>query len=1455
MRLLRWPVRDAERKNRYFYRVWGDRRWEPLVPPSDQPLFIMKHPALLNTAVALSIGFASINGHAQSNQIGQPVNGSVGGVNGLYLTVFGTTGPGCGVMNYRYTMADPSTPWGSSYGGPETYYALPATKEQQSFNVAFTYASANTAQPTYEVFVDGQYCASCVATVNSHSVTGIPGITDIEIQDYITITHQAADAWGAPNNGVREFGLRYKMGGQAIADVRFKVVFIGAVFTNVLGYYNTPALPQYILRDPPGDGSYSSITLTNGACVGETRAVTTGNTQNGYFKARIGVSFTLGFVMTVPVEIYGEIGADLTATQTETENFENLTCLESSTTYSTSAIGPPGDLFLLTATRFAYGMAKIIERPSCGVINKTNYMVTVPVENLGSYSATENDIRNVLMPDIQEMLQTLDPVADSVAYKAGLQQLSVWQQTLDMNDSIKADAVAGAPPENFFGAGAVIDHNLTTTTTESYSINYEAALDAGLSFEFGVNIGGSGITAGGSAHFSNGYGVGQNNSNSVTNTVSYHMEDDDEGDRFRVRVLQDKVFGTYVFELDTVISETSCGYEGGYQREQPSLSVGAPGNNFMVVNEAPIGDPVAFPLYICNNSTDTMTYYLKFRNESNTEGGQLEVLGDPLNSTGNGKDVTIPAGECLGVSNLVLTEPTLPIGPDYSIELYLYSLCEPEISSSITIAAHFGPGNFGSYCEPTSATGPAAGDYIDGVQIGTINNTGTGGVNGGTYTDYSAQQSTPLSRNAPSVLSITSGLNAGDSYAAWADWDQDNTFEANESLGQGPNATPGALVNLFFTVPGNAALGSTKLRVRGAHVVGNEPAILNPCYNYSLGETEDYTVVVNANTPQDCLGANNGPAMPGTACNDNNANTANDTWNANCQCVGTLVDCEGTPGGTVGEGSPCDDGNANTVNDAFTQNCLCIGQTLDCEGIPGGQALPGEPCDDGLATTGGDVYNFVCDCSGFLIDCAGVIGGTTLPGTACNDSNPLTGGDAFNANCICVGAFETDCAGVQGGPAQPGTTCDDNDATTGADSYNLSCVCAGLPYDCMSVPGGNALPGTACDDQNMATNNDLWTVGCVCMGTAETDCAGVPGGTAQPGTACDDGNSSTGNDTWTTACACEGQLIDCDGVIGGPALPGLPCDDGDPNTGNDVLDGACDCTGLLLDCEGVPGGANTIGSTCDDGNANTSGDVYNTACICAGILPNDCEGVAGGTAQPGTACDDGDVNTGNDVYGSDCLCVGQVIDCEGTIGGPALPGTACDDGVACTVNDVRGTDCACAGTPLTIGAVTGATTVIGNTSNAFVITPIANATSYSWTLPSGWTTSDNGAFVLLAEANNTPGPVELCVTVMVGACELTSCITVTVDLNTGVAMNVAATADLVTVQPNPSNGLFQVSATNVSALNIEVRDGLGRSVLTPMVLNTSHASVLDLSGFAPGAYYLMASSDGRQQVVKLLRER
>ncbi|HQW32858.1 MAG TPA: T9SS type A sorting domain-containing protein, partial [Flavobacteriales bacterium] len=39
----------------------------------------------------------------------------------------------------------------------------------------------------------------------------------------------------------------------------------------------------------------------------------------------------------------------------------------------------------------------------------------------------------------------------------------------------------------------------------------------------------------------------------------------------------------------------------------------------------------------------------------------------------------------------------------------------------------------------------------------------------------------------------------------------------------------------------------------------------------------------------DCEGVLDGPALPGTACDDENASTTNDTWSANCTCLGTPV--------------------------------------------------------------------------------------------------------------------------------------------------------------------------------------------------------------------------------------------------------------------------------------------------------------------------------------------------------------------------------------------------------------------------------------------------------------------------------------------------------------------------------------------------------------------------------------
>ena len=147
------------------------------------------------------------------------------------------------------------------------------------------------------------------------------------------------------------------------------------------------------------------------------------------------------------------------------------------------------------------------------------------------------------------------------------------------------------------------------------------------------------------------------------------------------------------------------------------------------------------------------------------------------------------------------------------------------------------------------------------------------------------------------------------------------------------NASAGEAQNLAFTVPATAVLGSTVLRVRGAN--SREPRLGPMLSIHHTGETEDYAVVINSNTPQDCAGVNNGPALPGTACDDGNANTGNDTWNANCTCVGQPLDCVGVPNGQTLPGIACNDGDPNTAGDVYDANCLCAGLPLDCRGCSG----------------------------------------------------------------------------------------------------------------------------------------------------------------------------------------------------------------------------------------------------------------------------------------------------------------------------------------------------------------------------------------------------------------------------------------------------------------------------------------------------------------------------------------
>lgn len=154
------------------------------------------------------------------------------------------------------------------------------------------------------------------------------------------------------------------------------------------------------------------------------------------------------------------------------------------------------------------------------------------------------------------------------------------------------------------------------------------------------------------------------------------------------------------------------------------------------------------------------------------------------------------------------------------------------------------------YCVPTSTNGTTGGDFINGFALGTISNLNTGSATGTTYNDYTSQ-STQLSQGGSFSLSITSGTFATEAYAAFIDYNGDSTFTTNEKLGQVQATAAGQVLTINFTVPINASLISTRLRVRSTRIFGGNTN-MDACTNYTRGETEDYTVQIIA-------GGANGP--------------------------------------------------------------------------------------------------------------------------------------------------------------------------------------------------------------------------------------------------------------------------------------------------------------------------------------------------------------------------------------------------------------------------------------------------------------------------------------------------------------------------------------------------------------------------------------------------------------------
>ncbi|MEM9885370.1 MAG: galactose oxidase-like domain-containing protein [Bacteroidota bacterium] len=564
-------------------------------------------------------------------------------------------------------------------------------------------------------------------------------------------------------------------------------------------------------------------------------------------------------------------------------------------------------------------------------------------------------------------------------------------------------------------------------------------------------------------------------------------------------------------------------------------------------------------------------------------------------------------------------------------------------------------------------------------------NLGVGGVDNTTQTDISlaVKRNFFVPESSATEISITYTLNVA------AGYDADEYTDVLLSL-------DGQMINysgnpyLYRIVAGSpTSSGAQNVTIAlGNLSTGNHEIILGVFNNKKTFNGESSSLLIDQITiTQACADCDG--SLAGTACDDGEACTTNDVYDANCNCLGTFQDSDGDGVCDADDqcpnfddnliGTACDDGDACTINDVIGTDCNCAGTYTDsdndgicdtndtCPNLD--DSLIGTACDDGDACTINDTYQTDCGCVGTFVDSDsdGVCDADdlcpnfddALIGTACDDGDPNTSNDIYTSNCTCEGSvasqtdfwLEAECAEV----GSAWTLINDNNASegealtfTGTNStgsaptaasarvrFNINITQAGS-YE---IFARSIAPNGGDDSYWVRANNGNWVRFNKVNGLNQN-------------------NSYQWDQVgeWATGAA--------DNV---PVSFNLP-------VGATTIDFAYRENGIKFDKafvtldQGAPSGLGataencslscTPGTACNDGNACTINDQFDNNCNCVGTLQdNDGDGVCDADDQCpnfddgliGTACDDGDANTINDVYTTACICEGTISTGTSTI--------------------------------------------------------------------------------------------------------------------------------------------------------------------------------------------------------------
>ncbi|MFK7932852.1 MAG: LamG-like jellyroll fold domain-containing protein, partial [Saprospiraceae bacterium] len=466
----------------------------------------------------------------------------------------------------------------------------------------------------------------------------------------------------------------------------------------------SPQLPFLILRDPPGDGSYSFLEENKTTETATRFYVSDGESSNKWGNVRIGSKFEVSvFGIGTETSFWGDVGGSYEVNSTNANSSETIVSVTNTEAFQTNdnddIIGTEGDVFVGAALAFAYAISDevLFDPVTCQVLfDKQLIIATKGLETEFLY--TENHIRESVIPEL-EMLRD-DGAATSAEQANYDNQILVWQQMLQRNDELKAAAIFDQ--RLTFGANSPKTRSTTTTTTEISTIEFGMEINEEITSELGFEIGGSGINGGLITNFKMESGDSETNTTINELTVGYHLADDDAGDEFTVAVKTDPVYKTPVFELEG--GQSSCpAEEGTNARDAVQLSAVNP-----IAAGVPANGTANFTLKAGNISftEETRDYMIRFKQVTNPDGAAITLGGSPYVTPQPLDDISF--GSEPNVTVTVTRGVNSPVYTYEGLEFELYSECDPDISSTIALTAFFQ-----SPCSDITLIEPQDGFIID----------------------------------------------------------------------------------------------------------------------------------------------------------------------------------------------------------------------------------------------------------------------------------------------------------------------------------------------------------------------------------------------------------------------------------------------------------------------------------------------------------------------------------------------------------------------------------------------------------------------------------------------------------------------------------------------------------------------------------------------------------------------